>query len=128
MSVVAVPLPVSCFSITGSAGALRSVSACDAVTAFSVISRTSSKPRRTTRTLSSTMRAPLLAELMIELRADRCEQRLLVELRLLHHWRSREECALERDALHAELQFRIGGFFPRDLERVHVEERGSGCR
>ncbi len=70
----------------------------------------------------------LLAELVFELRFDGFEQCLLVEVGLLHHRRRGEERALERVALHAELQFGIGGLFARDLERVEAEYAGCRCR
>ena len=49
------------------------------------------------------------------------KQLRLAQIGLAHHRRSREKCALKRDSLHAELQFRIVGFFARDLESVQIE-------
>jgi hypothetical protein len=54
----------------------------------------------------------LAAELVLELTADRVEQPDLVEAGLLHQRRRGEEGALERDALHAQLQVGVGGLVP----------------
>jgi hypothetical protein len=72
---------------------------------FSVISMISSKPRRTTRMLSSTTRAPLLPNFFLDLVADGLEERLLGQVGVGHEDGAGEESALEGDTLHPELEF-----------------------
>ena len=64
----------------------------------------------------------LAAELVLQLVADRLEQRRLVEAGLLHRAGRGEERALEGDALHAQLQLRVARLLARDLEGVEVED------
>jgi hypothetical protein len=90
-------------------------------TSFSVISVSSVKPRRTTRRLSATTRAPLPPNLDLQLGLDRGEQRVLGQAGVGHGRAGGEEGALEGDALHAQLQLGGAGLLAGDLEGVEVE-------
>ena len=64
----------------------------------------------------------LAAELVLQLILDGGKQLLFGEARLRHHRRRLEEGALEGDALHAQLQLRIGRLLAGDLEAVDGED------
>jgi hypothetical protein len=85
--------------------------------------RTSSKPRLTTRRLSSTTRAPLAPNFFFSCSWIASEQGRLVSFGVLHHRRRGEEGALERDALHAQdCSSDVRRLFAGDLERVDGED------
>ena len=62
----------------------------------------------------------LATELVMQLFVDGLEQALLVETGLLCQWRGGKERALEAVALHAVLQFRVGGLLARNPETVEI--------
>ena len=64
---------------------------------------------------------PLAAELVMQLFVDGLEQALLVQTGFLRQWRGGKERTLEGIALHAVLQFRVGGLFTCNPESVEIE-------
>ena len=119
MSVVCVALPGWDFSNTGRSGALRN---CAAVAKSNCLSgdffHLVEPAADNAHVVFDDARA-LLAELVFELRFDGVEERFSPSFASCHNRRNSEESALERDALHAELQLGVVGLFARNLERVH---------
>ncbi len=59
-------------------------------------------------------------KLVFQLVFDGFQQALFRQAGFLHQRRRSEKCALKRDALHAQLQFGVGGFLAGNFETVYV--------